>query len=217
MGDVKSDPAHRSRTEASLMTEAQQAVHSLSGILTQQFVSGGIHIRPDTRMLLYALAMSVVPVTIVETGYDAGVTTEALALTGAQVLAIDDLSQYVHSDGPARERLAPYPNVSLIKRDALEFLRAQADASICFAYIDDCHKVDYTRDEAIELCRVLRPGGLAAFHDTVVCSLWSVIQPVFGNWQRINFQAFPREGSLAGNGEPYEQRTDFGLGVVKKP
>ena len=172
----------------------------------QDFESGGANTPSAARLLLAALARLLDAQDVLETGYDAGTTTEALASVGGRVFGIDNLREYAAADAIARERLAGYENVTLVNTDALTYLQDQDDASFDLIFIDDRHSAEHVRAEAIEVRRVLRPGGIAAFHDTIYCSLWAVVEDVFGDWQRIELPCpSPRMGR------------DFGLGLVRKP
>lgn len=168
--------------------------------------SGGSHTAPELRLLLFALAYSLRATRIIETGYDAGMTTVVLAETGAEVVGIDNGEEYPNVKGAATERVKEYPNIELIEGDALEYLRSQADNSIDFIFIDDAHHYNWVLTEALEVKRILRPGGLAAFHDTTECNIWEIIDNVFADWQRIELPAI----------SPGLSR-DMGVGVVRKP
>ena len=171
---------------------------------TQVDKSGGIHTHPAFRILLYALAKSINAQFIVETGYDAGVTTEALAMTGAYVAAIDNWSEYSDVKVLAKERLENYPNVQLEMVDALEFLARLGNNKVDFIFFDDYHGFNHVEDECREVRRILRPGGIAAFHDTDYCKIWGVLETEFPDWQKINIS------------DDY-RNTSYGLGIVIKP
>jgi len=173
---------------------------------SQDYPSGGMHTAPETRMLLCSLAYSARAKRILETGYDAGITTWALALTGAQVQTIDDLSEYPEAESVAVKLLAEYPNVELLRGDAVKFLQSAEDESFDFIFVDDNHNSDHVTREAVEIKRVLTPGGYAAFHDVNLYNLWNVIKAGFEDWECIKLPAFSPHGNL-----------DYGLGLVRKP
>jgi predicted O-methyltransferase YrrM len=167
--------------------------------------SGGVHVPPALRLLLLALAhLSGGPV--LETGYDAGFTTGALALSGLPVVGVDNLSEYGYVDGPARERLADYQNVTLVKEDALVYLRGLDDESLGLAFIDDNHDRTHVMLEAQELRRALKPGGFAVFHDTEACYLCEVLDAEFPGWELLYLPAVSPDNGL-----------DYGVGIVRKP
>jgi len=173
---------------------------------SQEYPSGGMHTSPEARMLLFSVAYSARAKQILETGYDAGITTLALALTGAQVQAIDDLSEYPDAEGAAVELLSECDNVELLRGDALGFLQGAPDNSFDFIFIDDNHDPEHVAREVVEIRRVLAPGGYAAFHDVNLYGLWNLVRVGFDDWECIKLPAFSPHGGL-----------DCGLGLVRKP
>lgn len=173
---------------------------------SQEVISGGIHTPPELRTILFALGVGLRATDILETGYDAGHTTLALARTGANVVAIDNLSEYGEVDRKARLLLEGYPNVTLINGDALKYLGDAADESFDLIFIDDYHRAEHVMAEAYQVRRVLRPGGCAVFHDTIIHGLWAVMQRVFADWPMVQLPCFsPQAGR------------DYGAGLVRKP
>ena len=173
----------------------------------KEVFTGGIHTPPECRLLMYALAKAARANMIVETGYDAGYTTMALAETGAEVWAVDNLSEYAIADVFARPLLAPYPKVTLHLSDALVFIKGLEDESVDLIFVDDNHDYDHVEKEAIEVKRILRPGGIALFHDVLEYEkIGKVIFEVFSEWQVMMLPCV----------SPVFQR-DFGLGLVRKP
>lgn len=179
---------------------------SLLSQLDQPEWSGGSHTAPELRLLLFCLAHSLRATRIIETGSDAGYTTIVLAETGARVTGIDNHSEYPGIKPKAQERIAQYPNSKILEGDALAYLREQADDSIDFIFIDDFHEHYHVRPEALEARRILRPGGIAAFHDTTECKIWAIVEETFPDWQRIELPAI----------SPGLSR-DCGVGIVRKP
>jgi len=174
----------------------------------RQSGSGGGHTAPESRILMYALAVSLRARIVVELGYDQGTTTEALAWSGAHVIGIDSRMVGGASDYAVR-LLRSYPNVTLLSCNAMTFLKTREDGSTDMVFIDDSHNSLHVTNEAKEVRRILRPGGVAVFHDTVYHPLWAVIEEAFPDWQRINLPAR----------SPYKgmDECDMGLGVVRKP
>ncbi len=177
------------------------------GSLVQVDHSGGIHTHPSLRLILFAIAVSNGALDILELGYDAGWTTETLAMTGAKVIGIDNLSEYGGIDRTARERLAGYTNCKLLKGESLQFLNDQPNESFDFVFVDDNHNLSRVKAECERIRHVLRPGGIACFHDTNYHNIWSVVEQIFADWQRINFKS-PSASS---------PDMEMGLGIVKKP
>lgn len=174
---------------------------------TQKEVSGGVCTAPAARLLMHALLVLLGAKRAIETGYDAGVTTEALAMSGAEVLGVDDLCEYSEVDTNARVRLAGYPNVTLVEDDALAFLKQQPDCSIDFIFVDERHLAEYVKDESEEIRRIMRPGGVAVFHDTAIFpELRNVVHSSFEDWQCMDLPAV----------SPYHG-INFGISVVRKP
>jgi len=174
---------------------------------TQRYESGGKHTAPEARLILLALASAMRARLVVETGYDAGYTTEALALSGAKVLAVDNLHEYAEADAEARRRLAAYSNVRLSNGDALEFLRGLEDGTVDLIFVDDHHAEAHVRAEALEVRRVLRPGGVAVFHDTTAfCGIWNAVSDGLIGWEKVRLPApSPHNG------------VDYGITIARKP
>lgn len=168
--------------------------------------SGGVHTPPEARLFLCALVLLSQSKSVLETGYDAGDTTEALCLTGANITAVDDSSEYPWTKEDAGKRLERYSNCTLRSQEAERFFRDTPDNTYDFIFLDDGHGPEHIRLECLEIRRTLKPGGLVAFHDTVWCKLWPIIDEVFSDWQRINLPCF----------SPVIGR-DFGLGLARKP
>ena len=176
----------------------------------QEEYSGGLWTTPGNRLLLLGLAVSMGAEDILELGYDAGVTTEIFAMSGAKrVVGVDNLSEYGGVEPKARQRLSIYPNVELHNGDALDYLHACSDESFDIIFIDDYHGLQHVMAEAQEVRRVLRPGGFAIFHDTIIHALWEAIATVLPDWQQIELPSMQRKA-------PYQDQ-DFGMGLVRKP
>jgi predicted O-methyltransferase YrrM len=174
--------------------------------LPTEAYSGGIHTPPETRVLLLMVAHAMRAKRIIETGYDAGMTTRLLADSGASVLGIDNLAEYPAVDKYAREILKDYPNVELLCDDAHQALRGEPSESVDLIFVDDRHKPTHVNRVAWEVKRVLKPGGIAAFHDVKYANLMPVINEVFEGWQMIVLPAISPEG-----------QSDLGLALVRKP
>lgn len=193
---------------AAVESAARVLVDALVVHFTQKTTTGGVHTSPLLRLILLFLAKNIGVKRIIETGYDCGVTTEALAASGAQVIGVDNLTEYPEAEFLAQLRAGVYPNVELRQAEALDFLRGEPDASACLIFIDDLHDSNHVRLEAVEARRIIRPGGIVAFHDTRApgLKLWSVVEEVFPDWERFNLPAISPDNGI-----------DYGLGIVRRP
>ena len=152
-------------------------INDLTKELTQDVEAGGANTPPEARLFLYSLAKMIRAKDILETGYDAGYTTLALAMTGAHVDAIDNLSEYD------------------------------------FIFIDDCHDLEHVKKELEQIGRILRPGGIVAFHDTIKAGIGKELPNYFKDWNYMQYLHCysPYEEHL--NGTPH----NYGIGIVQKP
>ena len=62
-------------------------------------------------------------------------------------------------------RLAPYPDVNIMRMPSLEALSEIPDESLDFVYIDGCHEFDYVMTDIIQWSRKVRLDGIVAGHD----------------------------------------------------
>lgn len=175
---------------------------------TQTVVSGGMNTAPEARLLLFALATLTYAQMILETGYDAGYTTEVLALTGANIIAIDNDSEYPEVKAEAKERLSKYPNCTLLHIDAMKYLINVPDDSFDLIFVDDDHFPPHVAGEIVEVKRILRTGGIAVFHDTENDeSLKRVVNEGLAGWEILHLPAWSSRDNVMIN---------FGLTVGKK-
>ncbi len=185
----------------------EQALAELVKSFTQdEPFSGGIHTSPEQRLFILALCMMTKRKNILETGYDAGFTLRALALTGEKIVGIDNGSEYPGVKKTSNEVLKKYPNVESLKSEALTYFSQLENASLDFIYIDDNHGLEHVKKECEDIKRVLAPGGVAAFHDTKYAKIWPIVKDVFQGWEMINLSSFSSYLKL-----------DVGLGLVRKP
>ncbi len=176
-------------------------------MFSQTVISGGMHTAPEARLLLFALATLIYAQDILETGYDAGYTTEILAMTGANVTAIDNGSEYPEVKAEAEERLSRYHNCRLLHIDAIQYLRDVPDSSFDLIFIDDDHWPPHVKDEIVEVRRILRPSGIVVFHDTEKDeTLKRVVNEGLQGWEIMNLPAWSTSGVV----------TNYGLTVGRK-
>src|SRR3990167_7818460 len=119
----------------------QEYYNNLIAALTQPISpeAGGVNNPPETRLLMCCLIKFIDAKNVLELGYDFGYTTEALALSGANVIGIDNLSEYRDVKPAAIERLSKCENVTLLEREALDYLKEQEDGAFGFIFVDDNH------------------------------------------------------------------------------
>src|SRR3972149_7510312 len=196
-----------------MTTKLKSVLDSLLKELKQsgEAPTGGSHTAPELRLILYCLAVSIQAKDILELGFNAGLTFEVLACTGANVVGVDNMIERVNVEGVADERLKTYKNCKLIQAEAVGYLRSAKDNSFDLVFVDDDHEPVHVRDETYEIMRILRPGGLAVFHDVyfipgLLDSIVNAVREIDASWQRIDLQS---PSALDGR--------ELGLLIVKKP
>jgi len=177
--------------------------------------SGGLYTTHGNKMMLVAIALTIHAKDILELGYDAGATTLALAMTGANVVGVDNGDEYPEVKVNALERMKDYPNVTLCNMDALLYLQKCEDSSFDLIFIDDWHDYTHVLNEAAQARRVVRPGGFVCLHDTIVHGLWGAIEEIFPDWQRIEMPSI-QDGEMWQGVERYRGQ-NFGFGMVRRP
>ena len=175
---------------------------------TQSDWSGGIHTSPFIRLLLYSIASLQSATDILETGYDAGLTTQALSETGANVIGIDNCSEYGDVDRFARRRLENYPNCLLINREILDFLtHSKLDTQFDLIYIDDNHNHNHVKSELELLKDLVKPCGIIAFHDVIMFpELLNVIDEILPTWNVIVLDAYSPQ-----------DKQNYGIAIAQRP
>ena len=185
----------------------QAHFNALMEALTQHEPSGGANTAASVRLILIALALEIGAKEIVELGYDAGVTVRALALTGAHVVGIDNVSEYRDTKGAAEDHVASFHNAELREIDADTYLKSSKPIDLIF--VDDNHEPEHVRQEAESIRRVLRPGGIAVFHDTLGRGLGEVVRKVLPDWMFLELPGTSSYKPSAGE--------SFGIGIFRKP
>ena len=126
---------------------------------------------PETVAVICALIRALDAKFIVETGTYEARTTEAIAksLRAGHILTIegDKDRAYAAAEKVATWRSDGNVGVEVWHSDALEALRAMGDNSVDFVFVDDHHEAKHVALEARECLRILRPGGVACFHDVI--------------------------------------------------
>lgn len=113
----------------------------------------------------------------VEIGVFEGAFTEVLAKSGLQVYGVDPWLVYEDYGNPnyqpvaekryskSLRRLAPYPNVTLLREMSMDALKRFEDESIDFVYIDGNHQFRYIADDIYEWWKKIKKGGMICGHD----------------------------------------------------
>lgn len=174
------------------ITRKEELVNTLAQLgklLLQQENSGGIHTSPASRLLLFAILQAIQAKQVLELGFDAGYTTELLALGAEKVVAIDNYIEYPETKVRAEKVLEAYEGCALIRQDALVYLKTLEDSSLDLVFVDDKHEAVHIREEAVEINRVVRLGGFAVFHDVNISleggSLGAIVSNELRGWERI--------------------------------
>mgnify|MGYP001603707659 CR=1 FL=1 len=171
----------------------------------RQIGHGGSNTPPETRLLLFSLAVSMQARDILELGCDMGFTTRVLATTGANVVGVDNFQD--GSRESAYRLTAPYPNCTIVESDAYQYLLGLPCNGFDMVFVDDNHEPSHVGVEAIEIRRIIRPHGIVAFHDTIYDPrLRGVIRGIFSDCEQIEFPAI----------SPLYER-DFGITIVRMP
>ena len=169
----------------------------------KQIGHGGSNTPPETRLLLFSLAISMQAKDILELGCDMGYTTRVLASTSANVVGVDTF--YETDKNSAYQLTAPYPNCTIVQSEAYQYLLDVPNGSFDMIFVDDNHDPHHVEQEATEIRRIIRPHGIVAFHDTTYDPrLREVVRNVFHDCEQIEFPAI----------SPLYER-DFGITVVK--
>ena len=122
------------------------------------------------KTLLYSLIRHIQPATVLEVGVSAGHMTCWLALAlknngKGHLTSVDNFSRAhggeADSDAVPRARVrraALSPWVSFVTSDSVEYLKAQADKSFDFVWIDADHSYEGAYADVIEALRVAKIG-----------------------------------------------------------
>lgn len=185
------------------VAKAQQIFDELLIGFQQPNGQAGSHTAPGMRLLIGALAFLMRSKNAIECGLDAGITAQALILGSSefegQVVGIDT------STDPAQ--LHSYPNYKYVREDALAYLRKVGPDCVDIIILDDDHSESHVRDEIIEIKRVLRPQGIAIFHDVYYHPhIEKAIRELLTGWDMIMLPAW---------GPPLN--VDMGCGIARKP
>lgn len=190
----------------SILLDYQTTVDILSPF-KQQLVSGGINTPPEARMLMLALVMLTDAQDVLETGYDAGHTTFALAMSGKNITAIDNGSEYPGVKDYAKNLLKSRSNTTMLTGDALAFMCNAPDNSFDFIFVDDNHAVSHVALETDQVVRILRSGGLVAYHDVNINGIGEMVDSKLVGWRNL--------GRLRCWSE--FNNSNFGIGIYQKP
>ena len=113
----------------------------------------------------------------VEIGVFRGMFTEILAKSGLRIYGVDpwrvyknygnlkDQKRYEKLYEEAMRRVAPYPNVTIIRKTSMEAVDDFKDGSIDFVYIDGNHRFRYIAEDIYEWAFKVKDGGIICGHD----------------------------------------------------
>ena len=76
-----------------------------------------------------------------------------------------------HKQARRSELVPDNAPVDLVTSDALKYLQSLEDESIDFIFEDTNHQIEYTANLIPEILRVLKPNGVALFHDLNLLSM----------------------------------------------
>jgi hypothetical protein len=126
----------------------------------------------------------------VEVGVDRAYFTKVLAKSGLKIYGVDpwmDYGDYHHEGYPvpgswqsllekryneSMKTLAPYPNVTIIRKKSMDALADFEDESLDFVYIDGHHDLKYVVEDILEWSRKVKKGGTICGHDYVFTDSW---------------------------------------------
>ena len=117
----------------------------------------------------------------VEIGVYKGAFLEKFCEAGLEIYGIDPWRPYVDFDieqdnrksrqeflyQHTKKALAPYDNVTLIRKLSMEALADFEDGSLDFVYIDGNHKLKYVTEDICEWSKKVKKGGVISGHDYV--------------------------------------------------
>ncbi len=125
------------------------------------------------------------PTFFVEMGYKVGAEigvykgefSEKIGKSGLTLYSIDPWRIYKDFSNPRGQKrldfqyehtkrvLAPYPNVTIIRKTSMEAVEDFKDDSLDFVYIDANHEFRYIAEDLVEWTKKVRPGGIVSGHD----------------------------------------------------
>lgn len=74
----------------------------------------------------------------------------------------------ISCENAARKRLAPYPNVTIIKKDSTDAAKEIVDGSLDFVFIDANHSYESVKEDIEAWTPKVRAGGIVSGHDYYV-------------------------------------------------
>lgn len=114
-----------------------------------------------------------------EIGVDKGEFSQKFCMAGLNLYAIDPWKYDTdYQDSRTQERLdflyehtkrvlAPYQNVTIIRKTSMEAVADIANESLDFVYIDGNHQLKYVIEDLVEWSKRLKPGGVICGHDYI--------------------------------------------------
>ncbi len=135
---------------------------------------------PDTKRRQLAEFFEEMGFTIgIEIGTYKGQFTRFLLKRGAKVYTVDPWLEYADYGDPrvhfqarqdkiyesAKNRLAEYPNCTIIRKTSMEAVKDFEDNSLDFVYIDGHHSFKYVAEDIHEWSKKVKKGGVISGHD----------------------------------------------------
>jgi len=107
-----------------------------------------------------------------EIGVFDGRFSEVIAqiIPGIDLMAVDswEVGKIYPKYKIAREKLAPYPNVTIIRDTSMNVSKVTPDESLDFVFIDALHTYDAVKEDIREWTKKVRLGGIVSGHDYYV-------------------------------------------------
>ena len=148
------------------------------------FPQFGCSVSPMESLCLALLLRKTAALRVFEFGTYLGISTTQLALNVAPTgsvftldlpeddprvrLKIDDVSETALTAIRDKGRLIPadlLAKVVFLKKDSADFDESPYAGTMDFVFVDGAHSADYVRNDSEKGWRMLRPGGVIAWHD----------------------------------------------------
>jgi len=163
-------------------------------------------VNPGDQRVVYSLARTLAPTSVLEIGTNVGGSTVmfAAAVRDAGHVTTVDIVDVNGPEGPARTvgcetpeellRRCQLENVTFVTSRSTEFMR-HCNERFDLIFLDGAHEADVVYEEVPLACSLLKPGGLILLHDMFpdLRPLWSDGKVIPGPWLAI--ERLRREGA----------------------